>query len=153
MKEKYFEKYSKVFWLFILGSLIGFIHENLLMFFRGRYALRQGLIYEPLIPIYGLGVLAFYLVYKILNLNGKCKILNILKLFLICFLVGGALEYFCSFLQEKLFGTISWNYSRYAFNINGRTSLLHSIFWGLAGTIFYVIIFPFVNNFNFYFYF
>ena len=51
-------------------------------------------------------------------------------------ILGGIVEFLCSYIQEKLFGTISWNYSNLPFNINGRTSLLHCIYWGLAGILY-----------------
>ena len=61
MKKTKFEKYCLLFTIFIFGSFIGFILENLYtIVIKGNYALRQGLIYEPLIPIYGLGALTMY---------------------------------------------------------------------------------------------
>lgn len=55
-------------------------------------------------------------------------------------------EYLCSFLQEKFYGTVSWDYSNLVFNINGRTSLLHSIYWGTAGILYVKLLDPFLNN-------
>ena len=46
MKNKIFEKYSIIFWVFIVGSFAGFIHENLLTFLKGEFVLRRGLIYH-----------------------------------------------------------------------------------------------------------
>ena len=51
-------------------------------------------------------------------------------------LLGGITEYLCSYIQEKAFGTISWDYSYLLFNINGRTSLLHCTYWGIAGILY-----------------
>ncbi|MFR1475096.1 MAG: putative ABC transporter permease [Hydrogeniiclostridium mannosilyticum] len=42
------------------------------------------------------------------------------------------MEYIFSWAQEKLFGTISWEYSNEALNINGRTS----IWYAFAGACF-----------------
>lgn len=141
MKEIW-NKYSIVFWIFLIGSFLGFAHENILMFVRGRYALRQGLIYEPLIPVYGLGALVFYLVYKNTQIKTENIILQVLAVFIIGFLVGGAVEYVCSFVQEKVFGTTSWNYSSHKFNLNGRISFKYSCFWGLIGVFYYYLIMP-----------
>ena len=60
MKKNLFIKYEYFFSIFMLGSFLGFVHENLLMLLKGNYSLRQGVIYEPLIPVYGAGILAFY---------------------------------------------------------------------------------------------
>lgn len=146
MRSKLFNNYSNIFWVFMVGSFLGFIHENLLTLLKGKYILRQGLIYEPLIPIYGLGAIVFYLIYKRINTQGKNLLINILKVFIIGFLVGGTVEYICSFVQEKIFGTISWDYSYLKYNLNGRTSLLHTTFWGVLGEIFYWGLFPLLKK-------
>ncbi len=142
MNSKLFKKYAFVFLLFIIGSFIGFAHENLLTLIKGHYHLRQGLLYAPLIPIYGLGLLVFYAIYSNLNINSKNKFLEIIYIFLIGLFVGGITEYLCSFFQEKIFGTISWDYSYLKFNLNGRTSLFHASFWGLSGVLFYEFVLP-----------
>ncbi len=144
--KKFWDKYSIIFWIFLIGSFIGFAHENLLMFIRGRYALRQGLIHEPLIPIYGLGALGFYFIYSNISFKTKNKFLKVLLVFLVGFFVGGAIEYICSLLQENIFGTISWNYSKHNFNLNGRISFKYSCFWGLVGILFNYYIMPILNK-------
>ena len=61
-------------------------------------------------------------------------------------LLGGITEYLCSYIQEKAFGTISWDYSYLLFNLNGRTSLLHCTYWGIAGILYITYIEPFVDK-------
>lgn len=139
------KKVSFIFLVFIIGSFIGFAWENVLTIIKGAYHLRQGLLYEPLIPIYGLGALIFYFVYVKTEFSDN-KVLCLLKVFLLAFVVGGITEYFCSFFQEKIFGTISWNYSYMKFDLNGRTSLLHCSFWGLMGLLFYLVVMPVLNK-------
>ncbi len=46
---------------------------------------------------------------------------------------GSITEYSVSFLGEKLLHTRWWDYSDKFLNINGRISLIYSIFWGLLG--------------------
>lgn len=139
------KKVSFIFLVFVIGSFIGFAWENILTIIKGAYHLRQGLLYEPLIPIYGLGALIFYFVYAKTEFSDN-KALCLLKVFLLAFIVGGITEYFCSFFQEKIFGTISWNYSYMKFDLNGRTSLLHCSFWGLMGLFFYLVVMPVLNK-------
>lgn len=146
MKKKIFEEYIFVFELFIVGSLIGFIYENLLTLFRGHYALRQGLIYEPLIPIYGIGVLVFYFAYHLVDLKKRGRVVELLIVFGIGFLLGGVTEYIASLIQEKVFGTISWDYSYLKLNLRGRTSVFHSAIWGLMGIFFYEVLLPVLNR-------
>lgn len=146
MKKKIFEEYIFIFELFIVGSLIGFVFENLLTLFRGHYALRQGLIYEPLIPIYGIGGLVFYFAYHLVDLKKMGRVVEILMVFGIGFLLGGVTEYIGSLIQEKVFGTISWDYSYLKLNLGGRTSVFHSAIWGLMGVCFYKFLLPVLNR-------
>ena len=144
MKKTKFEKYCLLFTIFIFGSFIGFILENLYtIVIKGNYALRQGLIYEPLIEIYGLGALTMYFLLKDKQKTDKFLIL---KIFIIGFLAGSLIEYICSYMQQNIFGTISWDYSKKMFNINGRINLFHSILWGLLGILFYYLLLPIIEQ-------
>lgn len=142
MKEKNVKKELIIlFWLFIIGSIAGFIFEVTVVFFqKGHFELRQGLIYGPFIPVYGIGTMCYYIVLS------KIKIKNKVQIFLITMILGGITEYLCSFIQEKAFGTISWDYSYLPFNINGRTSLLHCIYWGIGGVLYITYIEPLLNK-------
>lgn len=142
MKDKNVKKELTIlFWVFIIGSIAGFIFEVTVVFFqKGHFELRQGLIYGPFIPVYGIGAMCYYIVLS------KIKIKNKVQIFLITMILGGITEYLCSFIQEKAFGTISWDYSYLPFNINGRTSLLHCIYWGIGGVLYITYIDPFLNK-------
>lgn len=140
--KRVIKSYSLLFWIFILGSFIGFAWENIWTIIKGAYHLRQGLIYEPLIPIYGIGAILYYLIFNNIKIDNFHTILKIILVFIISFIVGSIFEYICSLFQENIFGTISWNYTKYKFNINGRISLMHSTFWGILGIIFYFLIMP-----------
>ena len=142
MKDKKVKKELTIlFWVFIIGSIAGFIFEVIVVFFqKGHFELRQGLIYGPFIPVYGIGAMCYYIVLS------KTKIKNKIQIFLITMILGGITEYLCSLIQEKAFGTISWDYSYLPFNINGRTSLLHCIYWGIGGVLYITYIDPFLNK-------
>lgn len=130
-----------IFWLFIIGSILGHIFEMIVVLFqKGYFEARQGLIYGPFIPVYGIGAIIYYIVLN--NINTKDKI----KVFFITMVLGGVTEYLCSFIQEKAFGTISWDYSYLRFNINGRTSLLHCTYWGIAGVVYITYIDPLLEK-------
>ena len=140
-KNKLREELTILFWIFIIGSIAGFIFEITVVFFqKGHFELRQGLIYGPFIPVYGIGAILYYVVLD------KFKLKNKLQIFLITMLLGGLTEYLCSFMQEKLFGTISWDYSYLPFNIQGRTSLLHCIYWGIGGILYVTYIEPLIEK-------
>lgn len=145
--KKVFEKYEVIFSLFVIGSFLGFLLENIYTILRkGQFILRTGLIYSPLIPVYGIGVLIFYFIYNNLKFKKENKIIQIFTIFIIGFALGGMVEYLCSYFQENIFGTISWSYDKLKFNLNGRISLFHNFCWGLLGIVFYQIILPFFKK-------
>lgn len=130
-----------IFWVFIIGSMIGYGVETIVAIIQnGHFASRQGLLYGPLIPVYGVGLVAYYLVIS------KIKDKSNFEIFIITMILGGIVEYLFSFFQEKLFGTVSWDYSNLWFNINGRTSLLHCLYWGTGGILFVKYVYPFIEK-------
>lgn len=129
--KKVIKELEKIFWVFIIGCILGYIFEMIIVLFqKGYFESRKGLIYGPFSPVYGIGGIIYYLIFKHIKTRNK------LAVFLIAMILGGTTEYICSFMQEKIFGTISWDYSYLPFNINGRTSLLHCTYWGIAGILY-----------------
>ena len=140
MKEK-FEKFTRIFWIFVLGCILGYIFETILVLFqKGYIESRQGLIYGPFSPVYGIGGIIYYSGFKNVKTRNKWAV------FFIAMILGGTTEFICSLLQEEIFGSISWDYSYLPFNLNGRTSLLHCTYWGIAGILYITCIEPFVQK-------
>ncbi len=142
-KRKVLEELVIIFWLFVLGSVLGYIFEMIVVLFqKGHFESRQGLIYGPFTPVYGIGIVVYYLFLSNVKVKSKSKV------FFITMIFGGIVEYICSLVQEKVFGTISWDYSHLWFNINGRTSLLHCTYWGTAGVLYVTYIGPMIDSFR-----
>lgn len=131
--------FEKIFWIFIIGCVFGCLVEVLNHFIHyGNFVSRSGLIYGPLNPVYGFGLVIFVLFLS--------KIKNPILIFIGGMLLGGGFEYVCSFVQEKVFGTISWDYSHQLFNIGGRTSLKYMLIWGVLALIFMKFVYPILSN-------
>ncbi len=114
---------------FVLGSFVGFIFENIVCFIQyGTFYSRKGLIYGPFVPIYGGGLVLFILFFGNAKSNSK--------LFWGGMMVGGAFEYICSLVQEYVFGTRSWYYTKNFLNFAGRTSPFHMTLWGCLTFLF-----------------
>ena len=62
--------------------------------------------------------------------------------FLFGALLTSALEYFTSWVMEKLFHMRWWDYSHYKFQINGRVCLLNSTCFGLACVLLCHVVHP-----------
>lgn len=137
--KKITREFLKLFWIFVFGCIMGYIMEVVFNLVRtGEYETRQGLIYGPFAPVYGIGTLAFYLILP--------KFKKIWQVFFVSGALGGITEYLCSYFQEKLFGTISWDYSNQVFNFNGRTSILYCIVWGALGVVFIKFVYPYFDK-------
>ena len=140
-KKKILKELITIFLVFIIGSILGYIFEMIVVLFqKGYFESRQGLIYGPFTPVYGIGGIIYYIAFKLIKTKDKRIV------FLTSMLLGGITEYLCSVIQEKAFGTISWDYSYLKFNINGRTSLLHCTYWGIAGILYITYIEPFIEK-------
>lgn len=141
-KEEAFARgicFKKIFWLFMIGCVFGCVFEMVNHFIHyGDWVSRRGLIYGPLNPVYGLG-LVFFVIFL-------SKIKNPALIFLGGMLLGGGCEYLCSLVQERVFGTLSWDYSHQLFNIGGRTSLKYMIVWGVLALLVMRIVYPFLSN-------
>ena len=141
-KEETFAKgicFKKIFWLFMVGCVFGCVFEMVNHFIHyGDCVSRRGLIYGPLNPVYGLG-LVFFVIFL-------SKIKNPALIFLGGMLLGGGCEYLCSLVQEKVFGTLSWDYSHQLFNIGGRTSLKYMLIWGVLALVVMKVVYPFLSN-------
>ena len=135
MGKKIINYVMKIFWIFVIGSVFGFFAEMLYaLVYTRTLEIRQGLIYGPFIQIYGMGAVAYYILIS--------QIQDPKKAFFSGMIIGGALEYLCSFFQEIFFGTISWDYSHMFMNLNGRTSLLYCVYWGIIAIAYLKVIYP-----------
>lgn len=139
-RSNHFAKGMNIYKILIIGyigSFAGVIIEMLwCLLNHGYIESRAGLVYGPFNLLYGAGAIIMSLaLYRYRN-NGRWLS------FFGGFLVGGAVEYVCSYGQELLFGSRSWDYSHMPFNINGRVCLLYSVFWGILGVVWIKIIYP-----------
>ena len=129
--------FQMMFWLFIIGSLIGFFLEGIWHIMRkGSWESHPATVWGPFCIIYGFGAVLLYLVS--IPLKNKLPIVR----FLVYAFVGGAVEYVGSLFQELAFGTVSWDYSGHFLNIGGRVSLKMTALWGLLGLLFFKYLFP-----------
>lgn len=122
--------FYKLFWVFFIGCFLGVVIETIwCIATRHVIESRSGLVYGPFNLVYGFGAL-----FMTLSLHWLSKKRD-LYIFLGGAVIGGVFEYICSWIQEMMFGTVSWEYSNMPFNVNGRTSLLYSLFWGILALL------------------
>lgn len=129
--------FYKLFLICFIGSFAGVVVELLWCLVRNGYIeSRSGLVYGPFNLLYGFGaVMLTVSLYKFRNRSNWFSFLGGM-------LIGSAVEYLCSFLQEFLLGSRSWDYSDMPFNLNGRICLLYAVFWGILSVMWIKNIYP-----------
>lgn len=130
-------KATDLLWLFVVGSVIGFILEGLWHILRtGTWESHTATVWGPFCLIYGI---ANALAYALSSLIGRK---SLWMQFLIYGALGSVIEYFGSLFQEWFFGFSSWDYSHHFLNIGGRISIWMTFLWGALGIFFTKCLFP-----------
>ncbi len=132
----------QLFWYFLIFSILGLVIETLYCYFTmGILESRKGFIWGPFCPVYG--VCGAILIYILDKMNLK----NIIKLFIAGFIIGSIGEYILSYILESIYGIRFWNYEYLQYNLNGRISLIFSIYWGILAIILIKFVKPLIDKF------
>ena len=131
----------KIIAYFTIYTIAGFLIETIFaLIVYGKLESRQGFLYGPFCPIYGVGAVVMILTLK--NLKNKIH-----TLFLGGFVVGGAVEYLISLFGEYIMNVKWWDYSDRFLNINGRICVAYCFFWGFLSVYLLKILNPKVDKF------
>lgn len=113
--------------------------EVLVVFHDSKKLVNRGFLVGPLIPIYGCGsVLIILLLSKYKD--------EIMVLFVMAIFICTILEYFTSYIMEKMFKLRWWDYSDKKFHINGRVCLDNSFAFGILSVLLVRFVNPFIIN-------
>ena len=135
----------QIVWYFFIYSILGMVLENIFCFVTSLHIeSRKGLLIGPFCPIYGVGSILFTF---FLNINKGNKI----KVFFLGLFIGTVFEYISSFTLQAIYGVKFWDYSYQFLNLNGRTSLLYSVSWGILALFLIYYLNPKINKFIRYF--
>ena len=130
---------NHLFLYLMLYSFLGWACESIFCSIGRKKWINSGFLFGPFCPIYGFGsVFVIYLLTPFIE--------HPLVVFLLSILITSVLEYFTSWLLEKLFHVMWWDYSRYTFNLNGRVCLLNSFLFGCMSLFVIYILHPFVSQ-------
>ena len=142
---------AEYFIYFMLYSIIGWIYEVFLevVIYRWGFS-NRGVLFGPYCVIYGFG--ALILIFSLSWLQkkriyiGKILITPIL-VFIGIVLVTTVVELIGSYIMEFTRGEWLWDYTRFAFNFEGRIALNPSIRFGIGGMIFLYVLQPLFRKF------
>ena len=128
-----------IFLLFIIYSFLGWAVEVLDSFYNLKKFVNRGFLIGPYCPIYGVGLLI--IIHFLKSYTDSYLVVFVMSMF-ICMI----LEYFTSYIMEKLFNARWWDYSDKKYNINGRICLETTIPFGLGGMAIMYIVNPLLEK-------
>ena len=136
--------YELPFWsaflIFILFSFIGWICEVIYVGVTSTHKfVNRGFLHGPICPVYGFGGVVILMLPPSLYATW-------IPLFLASMILCTTVEYFVSWLMEKLFHTRWWDYSHYKIQLNGRICLLNSILFGFLGVVVIHFVYPLMTD-------
>lgn len=134
---------SRYFIWFVIYGCMGWVYETIYCIVKSGKWENRGFLYGPMCPIYGVGALGISAVYEYFRPEDGGALVW-WQVFLVSVFGSMVLEYFTSWLLEKLFHAYWWDYSDSPFNIHGRICLPASLGFGVAGLIVVYLVYPVV---------
>lgn len=123
------------FLIFFFCSFIGYFLEVFWVYLGSKKLVNRGFLCGPVIPIYGVGaVLILFCLFRYYD--------DPIVVFVFGVIITSSLEYFVSFLMEKLFHNKWWDYSSMPYNLNGRICLRNSLAFGVLALIIVYLVAP-----------
>lgn len=125
---------KEAIFLFIIGSLFGYIFEVIVLLFDKRKLINPGFLKGPYLLLHGLGFLMLFLISS-LQINFAIKAI-------ILMISPTVLELIAGLMIFPYYKIPSWDYSAKYFNYKGMISLPTSIGWAFLSLAFYYFIYP-----------
>ena len=130
--------YSYYLFSFFFVSISAWFFEVLYsLIFRSKLV-NPGTLLGAWCPIYGISFVCFLLLIS----NKDNRLFNMLKIFIIAFVV----EYAASYISGEIFNNVIWDYSNELFNINGRVCLKMTLLFTVAGYFCIYLIEPWLRR-------
>lgn len=137
-----FFKYLVIFCLF---SVIGWILELIYRSLVTKRIVNPGFMTGCVVPLYGFGAVMLNLICNLfLPIESDYKVILI---FVLSVILLTTLEYITGLLLLKLFNLKLWDYSKRKCNYKGFICIEFSFVWGFLSLLFYIFIFPWLNDF------
>lgn len=113
---------------FVFYSIIGYLIEITLTSIRNKRFTPRGFLFGPYCPVYGFGSV-------IIILTTEWTEGDFIMTFLMAMVVCSTLEYFTSYILEKIFKVRFWDYHQDRYNLNGRICMASSLGFGFGGSV------------------
>lgn len=125
---------------FYIFGFIGYIFELLQsLIFRHKFI--NNILFEPLKPIYGFGIIFIIIIERSIFNNMKVsKKKKLLLVFITSFIILTVLEYLTGILLENTIHKSLWDYRHFLLNVGRYISVEVSTLWGLIAVLFVGVI-------------
>ena len=123
-----------LFLLFLAGSLVGWIYEEIFYWITEGMLRNRGILYGPWLPIYGIGTLCIYFMKPLKR--------HPVILFFLCALAAGVVEYLIGFAGIQLFGLRLWDYRGLLWNLDGIICFRSVVSFAVMGMGFLYLLEP-----------
>jgi len=120
---------------FYLCSFIGYFLEVFWVYLGTKKIVNRGFLTGPVIPIYGVG--AVLILFCLLRYYDDSIVV-----FVFGVIITSSLEYFTSFIMEKIFHNRWWDYTDEKYNLNGRICLKNSFAFGVMSLVIIYAVVP-----------
>lgn len=131
--------FSKLFLIFFLGCIVGYVYEEIFYFFADGYLYIRGFLYGPYLPVYGVGAL---LIYLLLNRFKKYPLL----VFLLSFVITGVVEYLTGFWMLEVYDRRWWDYTGLFLNIDGHVCFRSVFTFAIAALALIYVFVPLIDK-------
>lgn len=122
--------YQEVFWLFMVGSILGVVVEGCWCRFRhGRWRTHVVSLWGPFNIVYGIGIAVFYIGDSLLYQETWLVRVAVLAL------AGSLVEYLCGLVIRLGIRMKAWDYRDHFLNIQGLISFKMTLMWGAMGVV------------------
>lgn len=127
-----------LFLIFLVGSSVGWIYEEIFYWITEGLLRNRGVLYGPLLPIYGIGALG---IYTLKPLKKHAAVL-----FFFSAVITGAVEGVVGFIGIRLFQMKLWDYSGEFANIGGIVCLRSVTTFAVGGLLLHYLVDPAVEQ-------
>lgn len=126
--------------IFFVYSFIGYVCEIISSSIVQKKLVNRGFLCGPYCPIYGVGSL--FILLLLLRFKEDPVLIFVLGA-----LITTCIEYFTSFVLEKIFHNKWWDYSYMKLHIHGRVCLQNTLLFGFGTLVIIYMAQPFIHEF------
>lgn len=125
--------------IFIIGCIIGYVYEELFVYFTEDEIVNRGFLYGPYLPVYGFGACLITLLLK------RYKKYPVF-FFFSCVILTGVVEYITGAALMDIYHKRWWDYTGLFLNLQGYVCLRSVLTFAIGGLLLVYIVEPYIRS-------